>query len=121
MFVIGLLAQCATDRTIDMPTGVFREKVSGDAVELRIVARASQNAIARQSPAMMRTTSCRAARDMLHAELQNGFYVQASENFASTAINLYQGGKFCEIVGQYNPAGLGPDLKSRAINLDQIR
>ena len=116
-----MILSCKLAGTKEPAVGIQKTPIKDGSTEILVTARASDNAVQKDSPAMMRSTSCRAARDLLSHELQKKEYKSLSTNFASIGVNLILKGKYCQILSVYHPDGLSPAIRRRSVNLDRIR
>lgn len=99
------LANCGPARD-PIPTGITTAEMGAGQIRVTATGRAEQGTIDRANGAMMRTTSCDAARLLLKNELKSTAYKNPSRNFKeSSEVHLIYNGEYCRLSGIYDPAG----------------
>jgi len=113
IIVLLFVLSCASNRQRDMiPTGVETRRLEGGSIEIRVTARASQNALEKNSAAMKMDTCREAAGKMLALELKKEIYVNTAANYKTGSVDFMNDFEYCRINGIYNPAGFEVQLPS---------
>ncbi|GIX41160.1 MAG: hypothetical protein KatS3mg129_0893 [Leptospiraceae bacterium] len=99
LFILGY---CNTikDR---IPTGIEKYYQSNGKIVLIATAKASKNAIEKNSTAMMQATSKEAATLLLKNELQKSEYQNIKNKFKITYVEFINNGEYCKITAEYIP------------------
>ncbi len=101
----ALVAACAAVRD-PVPTGVVTTELGRRQIRIVATGRAERSTIESGNSAMMRTTSCDAARLLLKNELKNPSYQTPGKNFREDReVGIIYQGEYCRISGTYDPAG----------------
>lgn len=103
MFVMLGLTACVTSPLQRMATGVERFDSTDGSIRLVATAMASDNAISKDSAAMMQATSKEAARLLLVAEMERPQYARLKEKFEITDAEFIDRGRYCRLVAVYRP------------------
>ncbi len=95
-------AACSGGVRARIPTGVVVNELSGGRREFVATARASENAVAKAAPAMMMSSSLKAARLMIQSERQKPEYA-AKGSYEEGEAEFLENGEYCRLRGILSP------------------